>query len=73
MTLKSPHSPHFRGGTCSATRLRSIPNCSASKGLQSYNNNILNFIIIEQMTCIIKLVSTMISNLNSIFYLKQKS
>ena len=70
MTFKSPLSPHLRSGTCSATRLRSIPDCSASKGLQSYNNNILNGIVIERMTCIIKLVSTMISNLNSIFSLK---
>ena len=72
MTPKSPLSPHFRGDICTATRLRSIPDCNALKGLQYYNNNILNDIVIEQMTCIIKLVSTMISNLNSFFYFETK-
>ena len=70
MTLKSPHSPHFRGGTCSPIRLRSLADCSASKGLQSYNNNILNGIVIERMSCITKLVSMIISNLNSFFFSK---
>ena len=73
MTQKSPLSPHFRGDACTATRIRFIPDCSALKGLQPYNNNILNGIVIERMTCIIKLVSTMISNLNSFFYFETKS
>ena len=73
MTPKSPLSPHFRSDTYTATRLRFIPDCSAQKGLQSYNNNILNCIVVERRTCIIKLVLTMISNLNSFFYFETKN
>ena len=63
MTPKSPLSSHFRGVSCTATRLCSTPDCRFSKGLHTYSNNILNGVIIDKMICIIKLVLTIISNL----------
>ena len=49
MTSKSPLSPHFRGVSCTATILRSVPDCSASKGLKFYNNHIEYGIVIDQI------------------------
>jgi len=49
MTAKSPHFPHFRAVSRTATGLRLILDCSASKGLQSCNNDILYIIVIAEM------------------------
>ena len=73
MTPKSTLSPHFRGDICTTTIIRSILDCSTLRELYSYNNNILNGIVIEKMTCIIKLVSTIILKLNSFFYFETKN
>ena len=48
ITAKSPLFPYFRDVLCIATGLRLIPDCSALKGLQSCNNNVVYAIVVEQ-------------------------
>ena len=60
MTSKSPLPPYFRAVSRTTNGLRLIPDCSAPKGLQLYNNHITYVIVIEQMVWIRKVVSTMI-------------
>ena len=63
MIWQSPLSPHLRGISLTATGLRSIPNYSPSRGLQSFSNYIAYGIFIEQISWFRKLDWTMISNL----------
>ena len=56
MISKSPLNPHLPDNSCTANGLRSVPDCSALKGLQSCNNNIAYVYVIEQIVCFRKLV-----------------